>query len=154
MAESTQLIQQLEGARQELRVALEAIEPRMEICPGWTSKEMLAHIAGWDRVTIPSLRAHAAGIEPGAPAVGDFDLVNAQFIEGYQALSYSQMVSEFERVRQELKTALKEMPEERSAEPFLFPWGERGTIADLVAILAGHDEEHAKELQGLRAGSA
>jgi hypothetical protein len=154
MAARTQLIQQLEGARQELRAALEAIDPKMEICPGWTTKEMLAHIAGWDQVTIPSLHALARGIEPGAPAAGDFDLVNAEFIEGYQALSYSQMVSECERVRDELKTELAELPEERLAEPFLFPWGERGTVAELVAILAGHEEEHAKELQGLKAGRA
>jgi len=154
MAGRTELIQRLEGARQELRAALEAIDPEMEICPGWTSKELLAHIAGWDRVTIPSLRAHAGGIEPGATAAGDLNLMNAQFIEGYQALSYSQMVSECERVRQELESALEEMPEEKFAEPFLFPWGERGTIADLVAILAGHDEEHARELQGLKAARA
>jgi hypothetical protein len=149
-----QLIQQLEGARQGLRAALEAIDPKLEICPGWTSKEMLAHIAGWDQLTIPSLHAHAAGIESGAPAAGDFDLVNAEFIEGYQAFSYSQMVSEFELEREKLQTVLQEMPEEKFDEPFLFPWGERGTIADLVAILAGHDEEHAKELQSLKAGEA
>jgi hypothetical protein len=154
MAGRTELIHQLEEARQDLRSALEAIDPEMDICPGWTGKQMLAHIAGWDQVTIPSLRAHARGIEPGATATGDFDLVNAQFIAGYQALSYSQMASEFERVRDELKTALEQMPEERLGEPFLFPWGERGTVADLVAILAGHDGEHAQELQSLRAGKA
>jgi hypothetical protein len=154
MAGRTQLIQQLERARQELWAALDEIDPAMEICPGWTSKEMLAHIAGWDRVTVPSLRAHADGIEPGAPAAGDIDLVNAQLVETYRALSYSQMVSEFERVREQFKTALQEMTEQKLAEPFLYPWGERGTIADLVAILAGHEEEHAREIQHLTAGKA
>jgi len=152
MEERTQLIHQLERARQDLRAALEAIDPQIEICPGWTGKEMLAHIAGWDQVSIHSLRAHARGIEPDAPATGEFDLVNARFIKGYQALSYSQMASECERVRDELKTALAEMPKERFAEPFLFPWGERGTAAELAAVLAGHDREHARELQALSAG--
>lgn len=154
MEERTELIHQLEEARQELRAALEGIKSEMEICPGWTSKELLAHIAGWDQVTIPSLRAHARGIEPDASATGDFDLVNVQLIETYQALSHSRMAGECERVRDELKTAIEEMPEERLAEPFLFPWGERGTVAELVAILAGHDREHAQEIQALQTGKS
>lgn len=153
MQEKTNLIQQLDEAREKMRAVLADIDIQMEIYPGWTIKQVLAHIAGWDDATISSLRAHAGGDEPATPAVRGIDFYNAQSVATRDALSYDHVIKEWELARDQLKTAINEMPPERFKESLIFPWGETGSIAQLVAIFAAHEEEHAEEIQEVKARS-
>lgn len=150
MEERQRLIQQLDAAREKMRAVLADIDTQMVIYPGWTIKQVLAHIAGWDDANISSLRAHAGGEEPAAPAVRGIDFYNAQSVETREALSYEQTVKEWELARDQFKAVINEMPPEKFAERMLFPWGPTGTIARLVAIFANHEEEHAEEIQRLK----
>ncbi len=150
MEERTRLIQQLDKAREKLRAVLVDIDTQMEVYPDWTIKHVLAHIAGWDDATIASLRAHAVGDEPGTPAVRGIDFYNAQSVATREALTYDQIVREWEHTREQLKAVINEMPSEKFEQPLIFPWGQSGTIAQVVAIFAHHEEEHAEEIQALR----
>jgi hypothetical protein len=141
------LIQQLDQARDRLQTLLANIDTEREIYPGWTIKHVLAHIAGWDDATIASLRAHVKGDQPGTPAVRGIDYYNAQSVATREALSYEQVIREWELARDELKTIIQEMPEDKLAEPLLFPWGQTGTIAQIIAIFASHETEHAEEIE-------
>jgi hypothetical protein len=149
MEEKTRLIQQLDEAREKMRAVLADIDTQMEIYPTWTIKHVLAHITGWDEATTSSLRAHAGGEEPAVPAVRGIDFYNAQSVATREALSYEQIVKEWELARRELKAAINKMPDEIFNEPLLLPWGQTGTIAQVVAIFANHEEEHAREIQEL-----
>jgi len=153
MEERTHLIQQLDEARAKMRAVLVDMDTQMEIYPDWTVKQVLAHITGWDDAIIASLRAHAGGDEPGTPASRGIDFYNAQSVAERKALAYDQVVKEWELAREQLKTAIKEMPAERLEEPLLFPWGQVGTIAQLVAIFAHHEEEHAGDIRKVKAES-
>jgi uncharacterized protein (TIGR03083 family) len=123
----------------------------MEIYPGWTIRHVLAHITGWDEVTTVSLRAHAGGDEPGAPVTEGIDVYNAQAVATREALSYEQIVKEWELARDELKSVIREMPPSKLDEALLFPWGPTGSIAQLVAIFVEHEEDHAREIRELLA---
>jgi hypothetical protein len=149
MEERTRLIQQLAGARDKMRALLADVDTRSEIYPHWTIKQVLAHIAGWDDACVASLRAHAAGNEPGVPAARGINPYNAQSVETREPLSYDQVVKEWELARGQFETAINEMPPEKFGERFVFPWGPTGTIAELVAIFAEHEEEHAEEIRKL-----
>jgi hypothetical protein len=153
MEKRMRLIQQLDKARQEMRTVLVDIDTQMEIYPSWTIKHVLAHITGWDDVTIAALRAHAVGEEPATPAVRGIDFYNAQTVAEREALSYDHIVKEWELAREQLKAVLEEMPAEKFEETLVFPWGPRGTIAQIVAIFADHEEEHAEEIRQRKAGS-
>jgi uncharacterized protein (TIGR03083 family) len=154
MEEKERLIRQLDEARETMRAVLADIDPTMEVYPTWTIKHVLAHITGWDDATISSLRAHAGGNEPPTPAVEGINVYNAQSVATRQALDYRQVVKEWEAARAQLKTTLNEMPPDKFQETLLFPWGPRGKIARLIAIFADHEEEHAQEIQELKAKSA
>ena len=143
------LIQQLDQARQAMRALVAELDTQMECYPGWTAKHLLAHIAGWDDAAASSLRAHAGGEEPATPAVQGIDVYNAESVATREALSYSHIVHEWELAREQLKVAILEMPDDILEKPLLLPWGGMGTAAQIVAIFASHEKEHAEEIHTL-----
>ncbi|HET89624.1 MAG TPA: DinB family protein [Chloroflexi bacterium] len=149
MEEKTRLIQQLDQARDEMRAVLTGIGPRQEIYPGWTIKHVLAHITGWDEVSVAALHAHVAGDDPSPPMAQDIEQYNTEAVAARESLSYEDVVRECERVREQLKTLIMDMPPAKLAEPLLFPWGPTGTVAQLVNVFANHELEHAREIRDL-----
>ncbi len=149
MEEKRRLIQQLDQAREPMQAILTEIDTQTEIYPPWTIKHVLAHITGWDDAATSSLRAHAGGEEPATPAVRGIDVYNAQSVATREALSYEQIVKEWKLAREQFKAAINAMPAEMFEEPLLFPWGATGTISQIVAIFADHEEGHAREIKEL-----
>lgn len=146
-----QLIQQLDQARDKMLAALPGMEGRREIYPEWTIKEILAHITGWDVASVASLRAHVEGREAATPASRGIDAYNAEMVSVRQAHSFEQIVKEWEQTRESLKVVLQGMTDEKLIQTMVFPWGQRGEVAQIIAILAGHEEEHAEELRDFMA---
>ena len=153
MEEKIRLIQQLDAAREKMLAVLADIDIQMEIYPGWAIKHVLAHITGWDDAAAAALRAHAGGDELGTPAARGIDVYNAQSVATREALSYDRIVKEWELARDQLKAAINEMPAEKFKEPLLFPWGPTGTVTQIIAIFASHEEEHAEEIQEIKSKS-
>ncbi len=147
MGDRESLLQKLDTAREAMRALAADIDCQQEIYPGWTIKHVLAHLAGWDDATIASLQAHINGEEAGTPAALGIDHYNAQSVATREALSYDQVIREWELAREQLKTLIRQMPEEKFREPLLFPWGQRGTVEFLVTIFADHELEHATEIR-------
>src|SRR3990170_3734748 len=96
--EKEHLIQQLDQARAKMRAVLADVDTQMEIYPGWNVKQVLAHIIGWEDVTITSLRAHLGGDEPAILAARSIDHYNAEFVATRETLSYDHVVKEWELV--------------------------------------------------------
>ena len=149
MDDKTRLTQELDQSREHLRAALARLDAQAEIYPGWTVKQLLAHICGWDEATTASLRAHAEGIEPAVPAARGIDPYNAESVETREALSYEQTVKEWELAREELETVIMEMPPEKLEQPLVVPWGPTASVARLIRVFVEHEEEHAEEIRRL-----
>jgi len=140
------LLQRLDEAREQIRGLLKKIDPSKEIYTGWTIREMLAHITGWDDATIDALRAHVAGREPAMTATRGIDEYNAQTVTSREALDYEHVRKEWEMTRNVLKTIVREMPDDKFLEPLVLSWGERGTVTYLIKILISHEEEHVRDI--------
>ncbi len=151
MKEAEHLIEDLDRARERMRAVVDRIDPEMEVYPGWTMKHVLAHIAGWDDATAASLRAHLGGEEPGTPAVRGIDYYNAESVATREALSYEQVLREWELAREQVRALLREMPPGKFEKPILSAWGRTGTVAQLIAIFVHHEIEHAEEIEGMLA---
>lgn len=149
MEERIRLIQQLDEAHAEMRAVLAHIDLHLEIYPGWTIQQMLAHLTGWDEAVTASLHAHAVGNEPGTPAVRGIDFYNAQSVATREALRYEQAVAEWELARDQLKAILNELPPAKFQELLISPWGPTGSVAELITLFADHEKEHAEEIRGL-----
>jgi hypothetical protein len=154
MNDGERLIKELGQARSEMQRAVSAVDRQQEICPGWTVKEVLAHISSWDAVGISSVRAHLAGEQPPPLAARGIDAYNAYVVAGCETLTFEEVVGDWERARRQLEQALREAPPEMLTDQIQFPWGETGTIAWYASILVEHEHEHAKEIMAVVSAEA
>jgi hypothetical protein len=143
---NTALLYRLEEARAGLESVLPRVDRAALVYPGWTLKQILDHITGWDEAMITCLRAHHHGQTPPTPAAIGIDAYNAQSIARREHLDFEHTYQEFHAVRLLLKEILTEIPEEKLAEPFVFPWGANGTVSELIEIFAHHEQEHTADL--------
>jgi hypothetical protein len=149
MDDRMQLIEQLDNARQMMHNIVDEIDPDLEIYEGWTIKDLLAHLTGWDDSTIASLEAHIAGDAPATPAARGIDYYNTQTVETRQSLDLEHVLREWEFTRERLKKLILEMPRDKIEQTLVVAWGSTGTVRELVQIFAEHEEEHAVEIQGI-----
>ena len=154
MYEAERLIERLDRSRNAMQRAVSSVDAGLELCPGWTIREMLAHIAGWDEVGTRTVLAHAAGMAPEPLEIQGIDAYNDILIAKCEALSHEEVIQYWRRSRRELVHALEQTPPERFQERVEFPWGETGNITRLVSILAEHEVEHAHEILELVSGDA
>jgi hypothetical protein len=145
-ADREPLLHKLDETRKIIENLLPSIDPEKEIFRGWTIKDLLAHISGWDDTTIDSLRAHVAGREPVITAGQGINEYNCRTVASRKDLDYTHVLNEWRLNRQILRTIIKEMPDENFSIPLTLPWGQKGTVTSIVDIFHEHEEEHAKEL--------
>ena len=140
------LIERIKNARQPLEDLLPQTPADKEMYVGWTIKELLSHISGWDDATIEALQAHAHG-EPVSTTVSrGIDAYNAKTVSTRESLSFEQVTQEWRSTREALVQALEELPDEKYNQSLTFPWGETGTVAYLIEIFVEHEEYHAGHL--------
>lgn len=151
MPTKDELIAELDEARAEMRQLLKDVEvariANKELYPTWTIKELLSHITGWDDASIDSLRAVMASRVPLTPAHRGIDPYNASTVYEREPLSLEQVIAEWEHTREDFKQAIRDLPDSLFDQPFVFAWGQRGTVTELVAIFAEHEKEHAEEIR-------
>ncbi|MFN2184904.1 MAG: maleylpyruvate isomerase N-terminal domain-containing protein [Anaerolineae bacterium] len=152
MNDGERLIERLDQSRRAMQRALSSVDAQQEICPGWTTREILAHIAGWDEVGTSTVRAHSAGETPPPLEIRGIDAYNDFLVSKCEGLAYKEVVQCWRSARRELEEALTDAPPEKLRERAQFPWGETGNITRLVSILAEHEREHADEILELVSG--
>jgi hypothetical protein len=142
----TLLLHRLDETRSKIEELLPKIDHDKEIYPGWTIKDMLAHISGWDEATIDSLRAHVAGRNPLTPAEKGVDEYNTRTVSSRQDLDYAHVLNEWRLTRQVLHTILEQMSDKNFFEPLIAPWGEEVTVISLVETFCDHEKDHAQDI--------
>jgi len=147
MEEKQRLIDRLDHARAQMEALLPLVSTESEVYPGWTMRQVLAHIAGWDEAPLAALRAHSGGRESGTPAARGIDHFNSQSVETREALSFEQTRREYEVNRAAVKQTILDMPDEKVSEKMILPWGGYDTVETIVNIFAEHEEEHAAEIR-------
>jgi uncharacterized damage-inducible protein DinB len=141
------LIEKLNSARKPLVEVITQAPADKEIYENWTIKQIMDHISGWDDVVIDALNAHAKS-EPITPTIlRGIDAYNAETTTSRQSLDLGHTKQEFQRTREALIKALKDLPDEKFSQPLVFPWGETGTVADLVEIFIEHEEHHCAHVR-------
>ncbi len=147
MGHKEDYIKRYETARAELRDILKLAQDNPAIYQPWRMKEVLDHITGWDDAVIASIKSFLAGEVPATPASRGIDAYNAETVSSREAIPYEVTQREWEASRVELLNLLRQMTDEQLHTPFVFPWGDHGTIEDLVEIFTEHEETHAEEIR-------
>lgn len=147
MHKKNQLIEEFNQARDHVRGLLPQVDPHLEIYPGWTIKEVLAHLTGWDDATIFTLQAYAANEPVSMTAMRGIDYYNSQTVEERKELGYDQVVREWEWVRGQLIPIIDRLTDKELATTVVTPWGTIISIEGLIRIMIDHEKEHAGIIQ-------
>ena len=140
------LSENLKESRRALSRAVRHCPVQVEISPGWTIREVIIHITGWDLVVDRALRAYLQGDPPYQLDSPDIDLSNQEMISDRREHPLDQVLEEWQQARESLLETLSRLTETDLAAFRPFPWEEHGTLAEMVGILAEHESWHAKEI--------
>jgi hypothetical protein len=146
MSERAVYVKRFENAREKMRQMVQAAQENPVIYESWRMKEVLDHITGWDDAMITSIQSLLAGEVPATPAERGIDYYNEETVSSREALPYALTRQEWEASRVELLRLINGMTEEQLHRPYVLPWGETGSIEDMVAIFTHHEETHANEI--------
>lgn len=149
MSKREELIAMMERSRNAMLPLLEEIDLNRKIYPLWTIREMLAHISGWDDAVIAFMQSLMAGKVPAIPAARGADVYNAETVSTREGLDYDHIYREYIATRKVVLDLLRTIPEEKIAEQHALPWGDPGTLIDIINIFGPHEEEHAEDLKKL-----
>lgn len=145
------LDQVLEEYRQSLQAVLRNIEglslaqlTEHRIEGNWTPKDLLGHLASWSEVCLPPLKLLVETGHFSTDEIPDHDAWNAVEVARKQAKSLTEMVRELTAVHHELDHHARLLKEEQLNLILTLPWGETGTVANMLSGLAWHEREHTK----------
>jgi hypothetical protein len=147
MSQREDLIAILERSRAKLMAQLNEIALHRKIYPLWTIREMLAHLSGWDDAVIVFIQSIMAGQIPATPAAGGLDVYNAESMATREGMDFDRIYHEFIETREVLLKLIQDIPDEKITAHYILPWGEPGTLADIVDIWGSHEEEHAEDIE-------
>ena len=140
------LLHRMDETRLKIEELLPEIDPQKEIYPGWTIRDLLAHMTGWDDVTIDSLRSQVVERPLNIPSIRSLDAYNALTVSLRKDLDYDRILKEWRLTRQVLRAIIEQLPEDRFFIPVIVPWGEKATVTYLVDMFHDHEEEHIEDL--------
>ncbi len=114
----------------------------------WRIRDILGHIATWDREVIRALSAYLEGSEYVIPGIAEDETdFNAQKLVEQRNLSIDQIKDEWNQARDDFKEIVKQIPPDKLSSELEFPWGEEtGSISVLINYMIEHNEEHQNEI--------
>ena len=149
MSDISDLINSIDSVRKEMKVLIENTDPELEICPGWTIKEVVGHITAWEIVIHKALIAFQAGDPPHFLREQDFDLFNKGEVEKRSGWTLDEVIREWGEVRDDLKKTITKLNEDDLPTEMVLPWGSERTVEELIEIIAEHGQEHAEDVERL-----
>ncbi|MEI6291358.1 MAG: ClbS/DfsB family four-helix bundle protein [Chloroflexota bacterium] len=143
------LINIMESSHQRILQVISKINPDREIYPGWTSKEVLAHLSGWDELVINYLESIIVGQVPAVIEGLDIDEYNLQAVKKRSGIDYARVYQEYKDLRKNLLKLLSSVPDDQVEISQMLPWGETGTLLDVVNVFGPHEAGHADDMDEL-----
>ena len=152
---------QMNGA--ELAALIRATSTRMELLlaqlsvaeinrPGavgvWSVKDVLAHIAFWERYAVSTIRAVARGETPQLGADDETERVNASVVAQYYQRSLAAVIADWQQAREDLLDALEDLGDADLNDPERFAWSEGRSLLERVAGNSfDHEQEHIEQIR-------
>lgn len=142
----TVLLSEIDQIRTEMGKVVQETDTGLTIFPGWTIKEMIAHITAWEIVIQKAIQAFLAGDPPYFLHEQDFDIFNEEAVNFRASWSMEQTLQEWKDVRKDLKKNIQKLKETDLGVEMVLPWGSERTVAELIEIIGEHEGEHMKDI--------
>jgi hypothetical protein len=140
------LVEQLTESHSVTSKLLQGVNLEKIVYSDWRIREIIGHLATWDRQVTKSIRAFIQGTEY---AIEDLkiDAFNEETTSKQKGLTSQQVYDDWEKARQDFIAAVEEVPPDLFQKDMLYPWGnERGNLSLLVEYMTYHDNEHTTEI--------
>jgi uncharacterized damage-inducible protein DinB len=153
-----ELLEYLAQGRARLLLAIEGLSEEemtvLGVVGNWSVKEILAHIAAWDKETSSVIKkALAPGhtkFDYNISGARGFAKWNAREVEKRRAMSVGQILAEMEEAREGLIELTYQLSDEELNHRFVPPWRWPTTPRRNLEIQAKHDIEHAEQIMSWR----
>ncbi len=116
---------------------------------GWSLKDLLAHLVGWDYTNIQAVKAILADKVPAFFSHYDSDwrTYNARLVTRYKLNNFRQLVRAVKKSHRDLITLLHSVPaQEFSKDRRLRSDGEKVTIASILQVELGDERVHHQQI--------
>ena len=144
------ILKRLADSHAELKKALEGLDLEMIVHSDtqWRIRDILGHIATWDRVLIRAIQSYLSGSEYIIPGmVGDETDYNEGKVSDQGDLSTSEILQDWNQAREDFVSAVQDIPPDRLRDELNFPWGdERGSLSLMIEYMIEHNGEHQEEI--------
>jgi hypothetical protein len=144
------ILQRLSEAHRALKETIEGLELDLVIHDDtqWRIRDIIGHIATWDRVLIHAIQTFLNGSEYIIPGMaGDETDYNAEKVEDQRKLSTAEILQEWEQAREDFMAAVRKIPAEKLFDELAFPWGdETGSLTRMIEYMIEHNGEHQEEI--------
>jgi hypothetical protein len=114
----------------------------------WSIKDVLAHIAFWERYVSSIIKAVERGETPILDAEDSTETRNASVVAQYYQRPLSAVIAEWHAAREELLDLLEDISEAALNDPNHFAWSGGRTLLDRIAGNSyGHEQEHIEQIR-------
>jgi hypothetical protein len=139
-------------ALEEILASLDKMQYFTEgVIPGWSIKDILAHISSWHHRLLRWLEAAVRNEEPtisGPNNVEEMDALNAQFYKENKALPLDEVLTDLRTSHQRIIGIVYAMPEEDLLNTHRFAWSKGLPLWQAIADdTYAHYQEHIKQIQ-------
>jgi hypothetical protein len=140
------------AAFEEIMASLDKTQYFIEgVIPGWSIKDILAHIASWHHRLLKWLEAAVRNEEPaisGPDNVEEMDALNAQFYQENKSRSLDEVLTDFRTSYRHIFDIVQAMSEEDLINPHRFAWSKGEPLWQAIAgDTYEHYREHTKQIQ-------
>jgi hypothetical protein len=137
---------------EEILAALSKTQYFIEgVIPGWSVKDILAHITSWHQRLLKWLDAAVRNEEPaisGPDTVEEMDALNAQFYQANKSLPLDEVLLNFRTTYQYIKDIVETMPVEDLISTHRFAWTKGQPLWQSIAgDTYEHYQEHILQIQ-------
>ncbi len=144
----------LNQAHQEFSTLILSLTDEQFLSPmdGWSPRDVVAHLIGWNGLMIEASRSILAGQTPAyyGDAPNDYSQINAGFTTKFSSRSKPELLTELKSSMDKFEAFLAALPAEEltNAHGVIHYSGEPATLTRIIASLAGDYRYHIRQIQG------
>jgi len=114
----------------------------------WSVKDVLAHLAYWQRYGAALLTAAARGETPNLEGDDETERNNASVVGQYYQRSLAATIADWQAAREDLLDQLEQVSDADLNDPDRFAWNNGRTLLDRVAGNSyDHEREHIEQIR-------
>jgi uncharacterized protein (TIGR03083 family) len=114
----------------------------------WSVKDVLAHLAYWQRYGAALLTAAARGETPNLEGDDETERNNASVVSQYYQRSLAATIADWQAAREDLLDRLAQISDEDLNNPDRFAWSNGRTLLDRIAGNSyDHEQEHIEQIR-------